>query len=96
MEEYTFKFQDVVSNLIQCYFIDGIRDVRRLMFGEGSGGTTGSGNRRWAPDLLIIVTDGSPNVNVRRTVYEATKAKEQVRSNVLHFTDTHITRVERC
>ena len=51
------------------------------MFGEGSGGTSGNGNRQWAPDLLVLITNGSPNVNIRRTVHEARQAKKQVDNN---------------
>ena len=53
---------------------DGLKVVRNEIFG-------GPGNRRWAPDILILITDGSPNINVRRTVHEATKTKQQVDSD---------------
>ncbi len=49
---------------------DALKAVRNQMFRHKNG------DRGKAPNILVIVTDGTPNVNVRRTLQEARKVKE--------------------
>lgn len=48
---------------------EGLREAREKVFGS-------KGDRRTVPNVAILITDGTPNMNVRRTIPEATLMKE--------------------
>jgi collagen type VI alpha len=62
--------QQIPYNYGSSNVADGLKIVRNQMF------RSKNGDRPKANNVLVIITDGTPNVNVRRTLQEATKVKE--------------------
>lgn len=50
---------------------DGLRTMRSEMY------TAANGDRDGVPDIVIILTDGVSNINSRRTIPEAVRARER-------------------